>query len=84
MNCNVSRKNPRKRHTNGIVNTSLYKSNPAVSRNYNSPHLFIPGPPDEVERIKKEGQRGGHAEDRHAEPAGRCQDRPWAARKGPG
>jgi hypothetical protein len=47
--------------------------------------LFIfAGPPNEVERLSKEGQRGGHAEDGHAESAGWSQDRPRAARKGLG
>ena len=37
-----------------------------------------------MERLSKEGQRGGHAEDGHAESAGRSQDRPRPARKGLG
>ena len=32
-----------------------------------------------MERLSKEGQRGGHAEDSHAESAGRSQDRPRPA-----
>jgi hypothetical protein len=33
-----------------------------------------PGSPDEVERVAEEGERGGHAEDGHAESAGWSQN----------
>jgi hypothetical protein len=58
--------------------------NLAVSHNIRSLNLIILGPPNEVERLSKEGQRGGHAEDGHAQSAGRSQDRPRPARKGLG
>ena len=40
-----------------------------------------PGSPDEVERVAEEGERGGHAEDGHAEPTGWSQNGSGPTRK---
>ena len=53
---------------------------PFCPRHSSTSFCSAPGSPDEVERVAEEGERGGHAEDGHAEPTGWSQN--WSGSTG--